>query len=142
MKIERVMITVGLILLFIWCLCGFYLGILHEPYLAEMKSLAEKGDLTGFWSAFSSWKANAVTHAHGIGFSFILLLVGLAMPHIRFGDKLKFIFGIVLMVGVVISPVFDWFKITPGMIAGNILIIAMVLAFFIGALRMLWAKES
>jgi len=46
------------------------------------------------------------------------------------------------MVGVVISPVFEWFKITPGMIAGNILIIAMVLAFFIGALRMLWAKEG
>lgn len=142
MKIERVMITVGLIWLFIWCLCGFYLGILHEPYLNQMESLAEAGNLTGFWSAFSSWKANTVTHAHGIGFSFILLLVGLAMPHIRFGDKLKFIFGTVLMVGVVIAPVFEWFQIIPAMVIGEVLIIAMVLASLIGALRMLWVKEG
>jgi len=107
-----------------------------------MKSLAEKGDLTGFWSAFSSWKPRAVTHAHGLCFSFLLLLARLAMPYIRFGNKLKWVFGTILMVGVVISPVFEWLKITPGMIAGNILIIAMVLAFFIGALRMLWAKEG
>jgi len=80
--------------------------------------------LAGFWSAFSSWKHRAVTHAHGIGFSFLPLLAGLAMPYIRLVSRLKWIFGTILMVGVVISPVFEWFKITPGMIADNILIIS------------------
>ena len=142
MNIERVMIAVGLIWLFVWCLCGFYLGVLHEPYLKEMKSLAEEGNLTGFWQSFSSWKVKSSVHSHALCLSFLLILVGLAMPHIRFGNTLKLIFGTVLIVGVIISPIFQWFQIKPGMIIGNILIVAMVLAFFIGALRMLWAKEG
>ena len=137
MKIERVIIAVGLILLFLWSLCGFYLGALHEPYLNEMKSLAEEGNLTSFWQSFSSWKVKSSVQSHALCLSFLLILVGLAMPHIRFGNTLKLTFGIILIIGVIILPIFQWFQIKPGMIIGNILIVAMVLAFFIGALRML-----
>ncbi|MBC7189601.1 hypothetical protein H5U35_05240 [Candidatus Aerophobetes bacterium] len=141
MKTDKIMIAVGLILLFLWCLCGFYLGVLHEPYLSEMKSLAEEGNLTGFWETFSSWKIKSSAHAHALCLSFLLILVGLSMPHIRFGNTLKLVFGTVLIVGVVISPISQWFEIKPGMIIGDILIVAMLLASFIGVLRMLWAKK-
>jgi len=134
-KMGKVMIAVGLIWLFIWCLCGFYLGVLYEPYINEMKSLAEQGNLTGFWDTFSSWKSHAVAHSHALCFSFVLILIALSMPYIEFSDKTKCIIGLLLIIGVVLFGISDWFKLIPLIMIGGVLIVAMVLVSFIGVLR-------
>jgi len=134
-KMGKVMIAVGLIWIFAWCIVGFYLGVGHQAYTSKMGELAEQGNLTEFWNTFSGWKSHAVAHSHALCTSFVLILVALAMPYIEFSDKTKWITGLLLIIGVVLAGIFDWFKIMPLMIVGDILIMAMVLVGFIGALR-------
>jgi len=71
----------------------------------------------------------------------VLILIALAMPYMEFSDKVKWVNGILLIIGVVLAGIFDWFKFVPLMIVGDILIIAMVLVSFTGALKGIISKK-
>jgi len=134
-KMGKVMIAFSLIWIFVWCIAGFYLGMTHLAYNNKMAELAKQGNLVDFWNTFSAWKHHSVAHAHAIGTSFILILIALVMPYIKFSDKVKWTIGLLLIIGVALYSIFDWFFFDPLLIAGGILIVAMVLVSFIGALR-------
>ena len=134
-KMGKVMIAFGLIWIFAWCIMGVYLGMGHQAYNVKMAELAEQGNLTDFWKTFSSWKGHTVPHSHALGTSFILILMALAFPYIEYSDRVKWITGLLLIIGVALFSISDWFKLVPLIMAGGILIIAMVLVGFIGALR-------
>jgi len=130
----KVMIALALLMIFAWCIVGLYLGIGHPAYNSKMAELAEQGNLTGFWDTFSSWKSRAAAHSHALCLSFLLILIALAMPYIGFSDKIKWIIGLLLIIGVGLFGVSDWFKWIPLIKIGGVLIITMVLVSFIGAL--------
>ncbi|HHJ00622.1 hypothetical protein J7J59_03185 [Candidatus Aerophobetes bacterium] len=134
-KMGKVMIAFGLIWIFAWCIMGVYLGMGHQAYNVKMAELAEQGNLTDFWKTFSSWKGHTVPHSHALCTSFILILMALAFPYIEYSDRVKWITGLLLIIGVALFSISDWFKLVPLIMAGGILIIAMVLVGFIGALR-------
>ena len=133
-KMGKVMIALALLMIFAWCIVGLYLGIGHPAYNSKMAELAEQGNLIEFWNTFSSWKGHTVPHAHGIGTSFVLILIALSMPYIEFSDKTKWIIGLLLIIGVGLFGVSDWFKWIPLIKIGGALIVTMVLVSFIGAL--------
>lgn len=143
-KIGKVMITVGLLWLLVGCIYGLYLTQLQGSFVNEMKTLAEKGDLVEFWKTFRAWKIKCIlSHDHILCFSYILILTGLAMPYIRFGENLKTLLGLLLIVSAIMSPIFVLvFKFKPGMVIANILITAIVLVYAIGALIGLGVKEE
>jgi len=134
-KMGKVMITFGLIWIFIWCVVGLSLGVGYKAYALKMGDFAEQGNLVEFWKTFSSWKSRSVAHSHALCITFVLILVALTMPYIKLADNIKWITGLLLIIGVVLASIFDWFKFLPLMIVGDILIIAMVLVSFIGALK-------
>ncbi|NWF52671.1 MAG: hypothetical protein HXY47_06260 [Nitrospirae bacterium] len=143
-KMGKIMITVGLIWLLVGCIYGYNLAQLQNSFLNEMKTLTEKGDLVGFWKTFRAWKIKCILgHDHILCFSYILILTGLVMPYIRLGEALKAVLGVLLIIGAVMSPLFVLlFKYKPGMLVANVLIMAIILVYAIGALIGLVVKEE
>ena len=134
-KMGKVMIALALLMIFAWCIVGLQLGMGHHAYSSKMAELAEQGNLIEFWNTFSSWKGYTSAHSHALCTSFVLILIALAMPYIGFSDKIKWITGLLLIIGVGLFGISHWFTWIPLMIISGVLIIAMVLMSFIGALR-------
>ena len=134
-KMAKVMIAFGLVWLFVWCLVGFIMGAGQAVYRDKMAELAKQGGLIEFWRTFSTHKSHSLAHSHALCNGFLLILVGLAMPYIAFSDKTKQVIGLLLIIGVVIFGIFDWFFFMPLLIVASILIIVTVLLSSIGALR-------
>jgi len=132
---RKILIAFGLIWLFVWCVVGFYLGSQHLPHIQEMEKLAEDGNLLEFWSTMTVWKMNATIHSHALGFAFILILIALIMPDMRFSDRTKKILGALLILGVMLSGIFGWFLFMPLVLLGELLVVAMVLMSIIGIVR-------
>jgi len=132
---RKILIAFGLIWVFVCCGVGFFLGSQHLPHIQEMEKLAREGNLVEFWSTMNVWKLHASSHSHALGFAFILVLVALVMPDMRFTERAKKVLGVLLVVGVVLSTIFGWFLFLPLVLLGEILIVAMVLMSFIGIMR-------
>ena len=132
---RKVLIAFGLIWVFVWCGVGFYLGPQYIPHVREMEKLAQEGNLVEFWSTWNAWKMHATSHAHALCLSFLVIIVALVMPDMRFSDKTKKILGVLLIVGVVLSSIFEWFHFLPLRVPGEILVVAMVLMGSIGIIK-------
>jgi len=83
----------------------------------------------------NAWKMQASGHSHALSFAFLMIMVALVMPDMRFSDRSKKVLGVLLILGVLLSGIFGWFHFLPLIVLGEFLIVAMVLMSFIGIVR-------
>ena len=100
---NRILMAFGLLWLFVWCVAGFYIGSQHMHHIQEMGELSHEGNLVGFWNTLSAWKMSTSIHSHALCFAFLLILMALVMPSMRYSDKSKKILGLILILGVMLS---------------------------------------
>jgi len=131
--VRKVMISFALFWICLWCICGVYLGMTRQAFAQDMGQIAASGDLAAFWRAWSSAKAETTAHSHALCASFVLMLIGLAMPYMGYSEPMKWVVGVCLIVAVVLSSVFQWLGVLPPMMIGNLLLVVMVLVSLAGA---------
>ena len=133
---RKILIAFGLIWTFIWSVYGLFLGALkHDEWVATMESAVKGGDLPQFWQAWHWWKGQTVNHTHTICFSFLMILIALILPEMKFSEKVKNTLGILLISGVVIHGIFSFLVIQQLMGLGAVLILVSVLMSFIGIIK-------
>lgn len=133
--IQKGMILFGLFWLFVWCAVGLYLGAQHGDHGLEMLTMAQDGDLEGYWQQWEDWKGRAVSHTHGLCLATLVLILALLLPFMGYSDLVKGIMGGLFILGSILQPVFGWFDIVVGMVMGASLILAMLLMAFIGMIK-------
>ena len=132
---RKILIAFGLILVFVWCIAGFYIGSQHMLHNQELDKIAQEGNLLEFWRSTNAWNMRSSCHSHALCFASILILVALVMPDMKLSDKAKTVMGVLLIVGVLSSTIFMWFHILPLVVPGEFLLVAMVFMSFVGILR-------
>ena len=133
---RKFLIAFGLIWIFIWSVYGLFLGIMKQTeWLENMKSAALGSDLPQFLQSWTWWKGQTVNHTHTICFAFLIILVALILPEMKYSEKVKKTQGILLTSGVVIHGIFSFIVFQPLMILGAVLILASVLMSFIGIIQ-------
>jgi len=133
---KKFLIAFGLIWIFLWCVFGLYLGaVQHDPYVEKMGSFANEGNFSEFWNAQFWWSSQSSAHAHALCYSFILIIIALVLPEMKYSEKMKKVIGILLTIGVILASVCGWLAIKALMAMGAFLIIASVLMGFIGIIQ-------
>ncbi|MBC8186431.1 hypothetical protein H8E88_35570 [candidate division KSB1 bacterium] len=133
---RKFLIAFGLIWIFIWSAFGLFLGVMkHDEWLANMQAAAAGSDLPQFLQSMTWWKGLTGTHTHALCFSFLMILVALIMPEMKYSEKLKKTIGILLTSGVVINGIFGFIGIQLLIGLGAVLILVSVLMSFIGIIQ-------
>lgn len=134
-RMRKILFAFGLLWILLWCIVGIYLGIQHESYIKDMEKFAQANDLSKFWDTQNAWKTKTSSHSHALCLSFLLLLMTLILPYMGLSDKLKNILGVILIVGVVLASVFEWFAVIPLMVIGELLVIIAIVISLIGVIK-------
>ena len=133
---KKFLLAFGFIWIFIWSAFGLLLGAMkYDEWLANMNAAATNGDLPQFLQTWTWWKGQTVNHTHTICFAFLMILVAIVLPEMKFSDKTKKTLGILLTSGVVIHAVFSFGGIQELMGLGAILILLSILMSFIGIIK-------
>lgn len=56
---------------------------------------------------------HAKTHAHALCYSLLVILAALIMPDVRYSDNTKRILRVLLILGVILCSIFEWFRFVP-----------------------------
>ena len=126
----------------VWCVVGTYLGQSRGSYVAAMDAAAKRGDLEAFWSASMTWERLSTVHMNALFFSFLMVLVGLVMPAVRYSEKVRGALAIALIAGVVLASMFEWLGRESLMAIGQLAILAVVAICFIGLIRVPMPKPA
>ena len=133
---RKFLLAFGLIWTFIWSVYGLFLGVIkHNEWLETMKAAAAGSDLPQFFQSMTWWKGQTSTHTHALCFSFLMILIALILPEMKYSDKVKKTLAIILTSGVVIYGVFDFAGIQPLMGLGAVLVLVAILMSFIGIIQ-------
>ena len=116
---RRILLTWGLIWLFLWLAAGLYLGPRIQTITAQEKS----------------------AHNHALNLSLLVLIMGLVQPFLGLSEGLKNILAVVLCFGTFLLPVGVLIElannVTGGVLAtiGGILVVFSVLVYLIGIIK-------
>jgi len=132
---KRTLIIFGMFWLLVFGAYGLYMGFQDDIHEEQMEALAEAGNLESFWEAWEGWKVLANAHAHALGFAILALLFGLAFEEIHLSDKLKQIMGLLLIVGSIVSSVFQVFYSENLLGLGHLLVFFAIVLVFVGAIK-------
>ena len=124
MKTRRLLLTWGMIWLFLWLAASLYLG----PRVESLTPM-EKG-----------------AHSHALCLATVVLLMGLLQPFMGLSEKVRYGFGWVLVAGSFLTPVGVLLELASKAmmvitIIGSILVVISILIYLIGILRYVSQEE-
>ena len=118
MKTQRLLLTWGMIWLFLWLAAALYLG----PRVESLTKM-EKG-----------------AHSHALCLATVVLLMGVLQPFMGLSERVRYGFGWVLVIGSFLTPVGVLLELAGKAmmvipIIGSILVVISILEYLIGMLR-------
>lgn len=124
MKTQKLLIIWGMIWLFLWLAVGLSMGPRVES-LTQMEKAA---------------------HSHALCLSIVVLLMGLLQPFMGLSEKVRYVFGWVLIVGTFLQPVGILLELAsealfPIPLFGSVLVVIGALVYLIGILRFVSTEE-
>ncbi|MBC9784248.1 hypothetical protein H1S01_06955 [Heliobacterium chlorum] len=132
---RRTLLVFGLFGVLVYCIYGYYLGYQHGVFEALIKQAVADNSLALYWDATSRWNRINAQHAHGIGFSILVLLAGLMWNEVWFSEKIKRYLGFALIGGCVSANLAIAVYYIPVMILGEVILLICLGATLVGIVK-------
>ncbi len=132
-----VLVLFGFFWMVVAAFIGLFLAKRHELTLGDLERIAAKGNLIEYHRVSEGYKWNKTVHAHAFLFSVVSVVIGLAMPGMKYPVPVIEVLAMVQMLSVVLWTLGGIRSSRPLMVIGDLSLMASIVATVIGLARAL-----